>query len=98
MKYQLGSTELTLRVLSVDDARIDITRSFPMRAVQLKRWLNCFDQPVLYVTSTTPLVFFMLQSSLETYNMSYRAFLGFVSQLSLYEEPVVSLEWKKLGF
>ena len=99
MKYQLGSTEVEIKVTNVDDNHLEVRDSHFMSAHHLKELVMALDGSTLFVTHTMPQVFLSLKSvdtTSRTYHMSYRAFLGFASALTFPEED--KQDWKKMGF
>lgn len=97
--YYLEEHKVRIQVIDITDAMLDIQHSRFLSPKILKAMVLSLKDCTINVTPTLPNVFFYLESVgtyTRTYNLSYRTFLGFVSELVVQEEK--DLDWRICGF
>lgn len=100
VNYLLGDSEIQIEVIDLNDSRVNKKIRQSLSASGLKQLLLAFPLARLLVTPTMPEVFFVIVvgcTKSRTYQMPYRSFLGFVSQLSV-PEAKRKPEWMIYGF
>jgi len=96
----LGEVQVQIEVVDSVDPRINRKNNQPLSASGLKQLLLAFPLSKLLVTATMPQVFLVIvvgTARSRTYQMPYRSFLGFVSQLTT-PEPKIKPDWMIYGF
>jgi len=97
--YYLEEHKVRIQVIDLNDALLNIQCSRFLSPKILRAMVLSLENCTMNVAPTLPNVFFYLESGgnyTTTYNLSYRSFLAFVSELVVQEEK--DLDWRKCGF
>ena len=96
--YYLEEHKIDIRIIDNTNVILDIKNSRILSPKTLKATIFSLKNCVMNIIPTLPNVFFYFESCgshTYTYQLPYRTFLGFASQLSIPEEKS---DWKIYGF
>ncbi len=94
-KYLLADKELWIEVISIYDLNFSPIYATSISASGLKKFLITCHSTEVFITSTLPNVYIQVGNCL--FVISYRPFLGFLSNLCEIEE-FITLNWLTDGF
>ena len=101
-KYCLGEKVFWIEMVDLKDDRLDIVCAKLAVANILMSALKDSRADRLLVTATFPHVYMRTSLpeglSANTYYLSFRTFLGFISNLTKYHEIQDEIDWIKYGF